>query len=141
MDELFVMCWNDNSENKIEKPIKNYLDLFINTSLNHMSTRSCLLSQAKNKLISNSGCHGFIITISVILHPNPRGKISTNSQINPITSDENKNSKVSTIKLLLDNGASALIICKDILYECHRIVKGKQRINGQLWQGPLILLS
>ena len=27
-DELFVTCLNDNSKNKLEKPIKNYLDLF-----------------------------------------------------------------------------------------------------------------
>ena len=33
-DELFDTCLNDNSENKIGKPIKNYLDLFIDTGLN-----------------------------------------------------------------------------------------------------------
>ena len=37
-DELFVTCLNDNSECKI-KLIKNYLDVFINTSLNHLSFR------------------------------------------------------------------------------------------------------
>ena len=42
--ELFVTCLNDNSENKIGKPIKNYLDLFINSSLNHTSIRSRLVS-------------------------------------------------------------------------------------------------
>ena len=48
-DELFVTCLNDNSD-KIAKPIKNYLDLFINTSLNHMSIRSRLESRPnKNK--------------------------------------------------------------------------------------------
>ena len=30
------------------------MDLFINTSLNHMSTRSCLVSDPNNKLISNN---------------------------------------------------------------------------------------
>ena len=40
------------------------------------------------------------ITFGVILSPKLRGKISTNSQINPATSDENKNSKVCTIKIL-----------------------------------------
>ena len=35
LDKLFVTCLN-NSEN-IAKPIKNWLDLFINTSLKHMS--------------------------------------------------------------------------------------------------------
>ena len=49
LDELFVTCLNENSESKI-KPIKNYLILFINTILNHMSTRSCLISQPKTKL-------------------------------------------------------------------------------------------
>ena len=52
-DEWFVTCLNDNSENKI-KPIKNYFDVFINTSLNQMSIRSCLVSQPKNEFISNS---------------------------------------------------------------------------------------
>ena len=37
--------------------------------------------------------------------------------------DENKNSKVRTIKILLDSGASASIVCKDVLYERHRIHK------------------
>ena len=39
-DELFVTCLNCYSANKIAKPIKNYLDLSIDTSLNHMSIRS-----------------------------------------------------------------------------------------------------
>ena len=43
-DELFVTCLNCGGENKIVKPIKNYLDLFINTSLNHMFIRSRLVS-------------------------------------------------------------------------------------------------
>ena len=55
-----------------------------------------------------------------------------------------KKSKVCTIKILLhsniDSGASASIVRKDVWYERHRILKLK-RINGQLWQGPLILLS
>ena len=54
LDELFVTWLNRDSENKIGKPIKNYLDLFINTSSNNISIRSRLLSQLKNKLISNS---------------------------------------------------------------------------------------
>ena len=41
--ELFVTCFNDNSD-KLKKPIKNYLDLFINPSLNHTSIRSFLVS-------------------------------------------------------------------------------------------------
>ena len=40
--------------------------------------------------------------------------------------DENKNSKVGTIKILLDNGASASIVRKDVLYERHKILKDKR---------------
>ena len=43
-DKLFVICLNCDSENKIGKPSKTYLDLFINTSLNLTSTRSRLVS-------------------------------------------------------------------------------------------------
>ena len=50
--EVFVICLNDSD--KIAKPITNYLDLFINTSLNHMSIRSCHLSQPNKKLKLNS---------------------------------------------------------------------------------------
>ena len=112
-DKLFITCWNDNSENKI-KPIKNYLDLFINTSLNHTSIRSRLVSQPKNKLNSNreqllNASDLSPITFGVIIPPKPRGKISTNSQINQVNSDKNRNSKVCTIKILLDSGASASI--------------------------------
>ena len=49
---LFVSCLSS-SENKLEK-IKNHLDLFIDTSLNHMSIRSCFVSQSKNKSISKN---------------------------------------------------------------------------------------
>ena len=80
------------SENKKEEPIKNYSDLFINTSLNHMFIRSCLVGQPKNKLISNSEQLFYAtdlspMTFGVILPPNPCNKISTNSLINPGTSD------------------------------------------------------
>ena len=60
------------------------------------------------------------------MYPNPRGKISTNSQIHPGTSDENNNSKVRTIKILLDSDASILIVPKYILYERQRIIKDKK---------------
>ena len=62
-------------------------------------------------------------TFSVILHPNPHGKNSTFSQINPEILNENKNSWVHTIKILLDSGASALIVRKDVLYKRHKILK------------------
>ena len=52
-DELFVTCLNDNSD-EIVKPIKNYLDIFINISLNHMSIRFRLVSQPNKKLKQNS---------------------------------------------------------------------------------------
>ena len=44
-DKLFVTCLD--VCDKIAKPIKNYWNLFINTSVNHTSIRSCLVSQPK----------------------------------------------------------------------------------------------
>ena len=44
LHKLFVTCLNGNSD-KIAKSIIYYLYLFINTSLNHMSTRSRLVLQ------------------------------------------------------------------------------------------------
>ena len=41
LDELFVTC---DSKNKLEKPTKYYLDLFINTSLNYLSIKFRLVS-------------------------------------------------------------------------------------------------
>ena len=80
-----------------------------------MSIRSCIVSQPKNKLISNSeqsinAADLSPITFGIILPPNQSGKNSTNAQNNMGTTDENKNSKVRTIKILLDSGASASII-------------------------------
>ena len=46
--------------------------------------------------------------------------------------------KVCTINTLSDSGASASIVFKDVLYKEFSKTK---RINSQLWQGPLILLS
>ena len=66
------------------------------------------------------------ITFGVILTPKIRGKISTNSQINPVNSDENKNSKASTIKILLDSGANASVVHKDMWHERHKIFKDKK---------------
>ena len=48
-DALFVTYLNCDGENKIGKTIKNYLDLFINTSLNQRSIRSRLVSQPNKK--------------------------------------------------------------------------------------------
>ena len=66
---------------------------FIITSLNHMSTRSCLVSQHKNKLISNNeqlfnATDLSPIISGVILSPNSCGKNQTNSQINPGTNNK-----------------------------------------------------
>ena len=60
-----------------------------------------------------------------MLYPNSHGKNSTNSQINPGTKDENKNSKVCIIKISLDSGAIGSIVRKDILHERHKILKNK----------------
>ena len=131
-DEIFVICLNSDSKNKIAKSIENYLDLFINTSSNHISIRSHLVSQPNNnELIANSeqsinAMDLLPITFGVILPPKLCGKISTISQNNPVTSDENKNSKVCTFKILLDSGASASIVRKDMLCERHKILKDKK---------------
>ena len=57
---------------------------------------------------------------------------ATNSLINPVTLDENKNSKVSTFKIFLDSVASASIVSKDVLYECHKILKDKKNKRSTL---------
>ena len=66
-----------------------------------------------------------LITFGVILPPSPHVINSTKSQINP-GPDENKNSKVPTIKILLNSGAGVSIVRKDILYERHKILKDKK---------------
>ena len=118
MNKLFVTCLNNNSD-KLAKSIKNYLDPIINTSLNHMSIRSRLVSQPNNKLKLNIEQSFNAIDLSpiifgVILPPNLRGKISTNSQIHQGTLDKNENSKVRTIKILLDSAASASIVRTEV---------------------------
>ena len=62
------------------------------------------------------------------MFPNPRGKNSKNSQIKLGTTYENKNSKVYTVKILLDCHASASIVHKIILHECHTIMKQKKKL-------------
>ena len=98
-----------------------------------MSIRSCLVNQPKNKLILNNeqlfnATDISPITFGTILPSYPRGKSATNSQMNPKSTAENKNSKVRAIKILLDSEASALIVYKDILYERHRILKDKKNV-------------
>ena len=46
--------------------------------------------------------------------------------MNPVNSDENKNFKVRTIKILLDSGLSASFGRKDVLYQRHKILKDKK---------------
>ena len=48
------------------------------------------------------------------------------------TMDKNQNSKVHTIKTLLDSGASVTTISNKVLYKLHRILKDK-RINDLLY--------
>ena len=50
--ELFVICLNYNSH-RMGKPINHYLDLFINTSLNHMLITTRLISKPNNNLKLN----------------------------------------------------------------------------------------
>ena len=86
LGQIFVSCLNSNSKTKIGKPIKTYLDSFFNTSLNHMSIRSCLVSQPNKKFSSNSEqlfntTDLLPISFGVILPPKLRGKISTNIKL------------------------------------------------------------
>ena len=53
LGRIFV-TYLSSSKNKLGKPINNYLDLIINTILNHISIGSHLVSEPKTKLISNS---------------------------------------------------------------------------------------
>ena len=96
-----------------------------------MSITSCLVSQPYNTLNLNSEQLFYAmdlspITFSVMLPPHPRGKNSTNAQINLGTLDKNKNSKVRTIKILLDSGTRASIVCKGILYKRDKFLKDKK---------------
>ena len=106
------------------------MNLLIHNSSKYMSIRSRFVSQQNNKLISNSeqlfnASDLLPITFGIILPPNQHGEISTNFHINPGTIDENKNSKVRTIDILLDSGASASFARKDVIKERHRILKQK----------------
>ena len=96
-----------------------------------MSIKSRLVSQPNHKFNSNNekSINATDLspnTFGVILLLTLRGKISTNSQVNLITSDENKNSNVCTIKILLDSGARSSIVHKDVLYERHQNLKDKK---------------
>ena len=96
-----------------------------------MTYGSRLVRQPNSKLISNNEqlFHATDLsptTFGIILPPNPRVKILTNSYINTRTTDKNKNSKLRTIKILFDSGANESIINKDILHERHKILHDKK---------------
>ena len=96
-----------------------------------MSIRYCLVSQPNNKLISNSeqlhnSTNVLPIEFGIILSPNLRNKNLANYQINPRTTDDNKNSKICPIEILLDSGANGSIVRKDILHERRKILKQKR---------------
>ena len=79
-----------------------------------MSIRSCLISQLKNKLISNNEqvfntTDSLSKTFRITLSLNTRGKNSANFQINLGITSENKSYKVYNIKILLNSGASVII--------------------------------
>ena len=126
--ELCVTCINDNSD-KVKKPIKNYFDLFINTSLNHMSIRSCLVSQSNNnKSISNNiklynAMDLLPITFGIMLFPKICGEKLSKFQIKV---GNLESSKVLTFKILLDSGASAPIAHRDVLDKHHQLIKNKK---------------
>ena len=65
------------------------------------------------------------ITFGTVLTPKTRGKKSTNSQISPGTTDENKNAKkqVCNIIILLDSVNSALIVHNDGFHKHHNFLK------------------
>ena len=50
----------------------------------------------------------------------------TNTQNNPGNVYENEISTIHTIKILFESGASASIVCKDVLYEHYGILKDKK---------------
>ena len=141
LDKLFVTCLNHDSKHKSEKPIKNYLDLLINTCLNHISIRSHLVSQPCNKFISNSEqLFNAMDLLPMILPLNPRGKNSTNSQMNQGTLDENNKSKQRTITCywiaVLEHQFDARTYHTNVT----KFLKIK-RINNLFYYEPLILLS
>ena len=96
-----------------------------------MSTRSCIVSQHNNGIISNSEQLFDVtdllpFTYGIILSPNLCSKISANSQINLGTSDENNNSREHNIKIFLDSCASASTAHRIILHKGHKILKEKK---------------
>ena len=113
------------------------MDLFINTSLNHTSIRSHLISQPNNKPNSNSeqlfnATNLSPVIFCAILPPKLRRKISINTQINAVTSNEKK-----IPKYLLSKYYKIAVLVHQ-LYVKIKLLKIKRK-KGQLLQGLLIL--
>ena len=91
--------------------------------------RSRLVNQPKNKLISNSeqlfnATHLSQTSFGIMLPLNLRRKNSISTQMNPGTMDEIRNSKIRTIEIVFDSGASASI--ENILYGRCKILKDRE---------------
>ena len=94
---------------------------------------------SNSKLLFNAIALSLII-IGIMLPLNLRSKNAKKSQMNSGTTGGNKNSKVHTVKILLDCNVGASIVCKEVLYKSLKILKDR-KMNGQLWQRPFMLLS
>ena len=125
--------------------MNDYLDLFINTSLNRISIRSRLVNQPKNKLISYSeqlfdATNLLPITLGVILPLNPRGKTPQN-----IKFIWDLWIRIKILKYILSKYYwIAVLVHRSYVktyYTCVIKFSKIKRINGQLWQGRLILVS
>ena len=108
-----------------------------------MSIRSHFVCQSNKILVLNNEQLFDVIylsplTFGMIVTTNIRGQDLTKSQINWGTTDENKNSKIFTIKILLDDSTSTSIICEDNLDKRLKILN--QNKNSPLLQGLLIIL-
>ena len=119
---------NHDSKIKIDKPIINYLDLLICTSLNQISIRSRLVSQPKTKSISNNEQIFNVMdllpsTFLIIVTSDEFGENPINSQIQLGTMDEDRKSNVLTIKISLDSGASASTVRRNVLHRRRKIFK------------------
>ena len=82
---------------------------------------------SNSKLLFNAIALSLII-IGIMLPLNLRSKNAKKSQMNSGTTGGNKNSKVHTVKILLDSGTSTSIVRKDVLHERHKIHKDERNI-------------
>ena len=96
-----------------------------------MSIRYRLVSQSNRKSKLNSeqlfdSTDLSPVTFGAILSPKLRGKFQQILKLFRLIRMRIKNYKVRTINILLDIGASASIVHKDVLYERHKIFKDKK---------------